>query len=108
MVGCITWPTALRWQSISWFSTSDLLLSRSRMCLQLVSLMIIFKLRMLCMRVRRRCCCVPWTVLAICSHDQGRLQLLAYGSFPKTGQTPTRNRWRVRVSNFFPLFVGGF
>lgn len=108
MVGCITWPTASRWQSISWSSTSDRRSSLSHTCLQLVGPMSFFRLRMLCMRVRRHCCCVLRTILAICSHDQGCLQLLACGSFPKTGQTPTRDRWRVRVSNFLPPFVGIF
>lgn len=78
------------------------------MCLQLVSLMSIFKLRMLCTGVRRRHCGVLWTVLAICSHDQGSLQLLTYGGFPKTGQTPTRDRWCVRVGHFLPPSVGIF
>lgn len=105
MVKCITLRTASRWQSISWSSTSGLRSSRSRTCLQLVSPMNFFKLHMSRIRVCRRCCGVPWTGLAICSHDQGRIQLLACGSFSKTGQTPTRDRRCVRVSNFFPPFV---
>lgn len=56
-------------------------------------------------RVCRRCCGVLWTVLAICSHDQGRIQLLACGSYPKTGETPTRDKRCVRVSNFLPPSV---
>ncbi|KAH9999277.1 hypothetical protein BJV77DRAFT_959223 [Russula vinacea] len=42
-------------------------------------------------------CGVPWTILAICSYDQGRLQLLACGGFPKKREPPTSDGWYLRV-----------
>jgi hypothetical protein len=53
---------------------------------------------------RRHYCGVPWTILAICSYDQGRLQLLACGGFPKKREPPTSDGWYLRVSRSLPHF----
>lgn len=64
------------------------------------------KLPVLCMRVRRHYCSVPWTGYAIRSYDQGRLQLFTCGGFPKTYRTPTGDGWCLRVSGLLlPIFV---
>jgi hypothetical protein len=58
---------------------------------------------MSCMSIRRRHYCgVPRTILAICSHDQSRLQLLACSGFPKKRGPSPGDGWYLRVSRSLP------
>src|SRR5258708_2771310 len=63
------------------------------------------KLSMLRMPLRRRHCCgVRWTILAIRSYDQGRIQLLARSGLPEKRGPPSSDGWYLCVSRCLPHF----
>ena len=63
------------------------------------------KLSTLRMPVRRRYCYrVPWTIPAIRSHDQGRVQLFTYCGLPKKRGPPSSDGWYLCVSRSLPHF----
>jgi hypothetical protein len=66
------------------------------------------KLFMLRMPVRpRHCYRVPWTTLAIRSHDQGRVQLFTYRGLPKERGPPSSDGWYLCVSRSLQHFFVG-
>lgn len=65
-------------------------------------------LSMLRISVRRRHCYrVPWSIPAIYSHDQGRVQLFAYSGLPKKHRPPSSDGWYLCVSRSLPQFFVG-
>jgi len=56
---------------------------------------------------RRHCYRVPWAILTIRSHDQGRIQLFTYGGLSKKRGPPSSDGWYLCVSRSLShLFVG--